>query len=135
MKNPHGVYSSLESLEINNNVLVFFYKSTWNQKAFKFGSAVGAMSLLSTEVHFKQTEVLDNNNNIPAVLSYTKDLHFHGVNIFKNNSGRECGSALVLRATSQMYLHRGTQVYILQVIQHSSMEEEYVWMVLQPLNI
>ena len=51
---------------------------------------------------------------MPVVYSYNSDLHFHGVNIFKNNTGRECGGALVLRTNSHIYLHQGTQVYILE---------------------
>ena len=46
--------------------------------------------------------------------NYKSDLHFHGVNVFRNNTGAQCGGALVLRIDSHIYLHRGTQVYILE---------------------
>ena len=59
-------------------------------------------------MHFKQTGFF--NNNIAGLYSYNSDLHFHGVNVFKNNTGGQCGGAIDLRVDSQMYLHRGTQV-------------------------
>ena len=49
-----------------------------------------------------------------AVYIYNSDLHFHGVNVFKNNTGIQCGGALVLTVDSHIYLHRGAQVYILE---------------------
>jgi len=109
--NPGGVYISLESVEISNNVLVFEDESTWNQQLFLDLETNCALTIMNTEVHFKQTKLF--NNSMPAVLGYNSDLHFHEVNVFKNNSGRQCGGALVLRMNSQMYLHGGTQVYIL----------------------
>ena len=105
-----NVNISLESVEISSNVYVFQAENPWNQ--YDFDSTVCALSIRNTEVHFKQTEIF--NNNIPAVYSYKSDLHFHGVNEFKNNTGRRCGGAFVLRTDSQMYLHQGTQVYILE---------------------
>lgn len=101
--NPGGVYTSLESVEISNNVLVFEDESTWNQQLFLDLELNCALTIMNTEVHFKQTKLF--NNSMPAVLGYNSDLHFHGVNVFKNNSGRQCGGALVLRMNSQMYLH------------------------------
>ena len=50
---------------------------------------------------------------MPAVYSYSGDLHFPGVNVLRNNTGGHCGSALVLRL-SHIYLHKGTQVYIIE---------------------
>ena len=70
------------------------------------------MVIIVTEVHFKQTGFF--NNSIPAVYSYNSNLHFHEVNVFKNNTGRQCGGALVLRGGSYIYLHQGAQVYILE---------------------
>ena len=46
--------------------------------------------------------------------SYISDMHFRGVNVFRNNTGRRCVGALVLRVNSHIYLHRGAQVYILE---------------------
>ena len=71
-----------------------------------------ALLMANTEVHFRQTRFI--NNNIPAVYTYNSDLHFHGVNVFRNNTGGQCGGALVLRMNSHIYLHKGTQVYILE---------------------
>ena len=68
---------------------------------------------------------------MPAVYSYNSDLHFHGLNVFKNNTGRQCGGALVLRTVSQMYLHRGTQVYILENTAQKYGGGICVWMVVQ----
>jgi len=102
-----NAYTSLESVKISDNVLVIQNENTWNSK---FG--IGALSTINSEVNFKQTEIF--NNNIPAVYSYISDMHFHGVNVFRNNTGRQCGGALVLRVNSHIYLHRGDQVYILE---------------------
>ena len=44
---------------------------------------------------------------------HNSDLHFHGINVFRNNTGGQCGGALVLLVDSQIHLHLGTQVYIL----------------------
>ena len=110
MTNTDGVQTSLESVQIIDNVLVLQDENSWSP--FGLDLSVGALSLANTEVHFKETEFF--NNNIPAVYSYNSDLHFHGDNVLKNNSGRECGGALVLRIDSQMYWHQGTQVYILE---------------------
>ena len=109
--NAGGVYTSLESVEISNNVLIFEDENTWNQQLFLNLATVSALTIMNTEVHFKQTNLF--NNSMPAVFSYNSDLHFHGVNVFRNNTGRRCGGALVLRMNSQIYLHRGAQVYIL----------------------
>ena len=109
--NAGGMYTSLESVEISNNVLVFEDENTWNQQLFLNLATVCALTRMNTEVHFKQTKLF--NNSMPAVFSYNSHLHFHGANVFKNNTGRQCGGALDLRMDSQIYLHRGTQVYIL----------------------
>ena len=53
------------------------------------------------------------NNNIPAVSTYNSDLHFHGVNVYENNTVRQCGGAIVLTVDSKMYLREGTQKYVL----------------------
>ena len=50
---------------------------------------------------------------MPAVYSNNGDLHFHGVNVLRNNTGGHCGGGLVLRL-SHIYLHKGTQVYIIE---------------------
>ena len=98
---------SLDSVDIANNVFLFQPENTWISNPFDIGS----LSIINTEVHFKQTRFL--NNNIPAVSTYNSDLHFHGVNVFENNTGRQCGGALVLTVDSKMYLHEGTQIYVL----------------------
>ena len=110
--NAGGVYTSLESVEISNNVLVFENENTWNQQLFLDLETTCALTIMNIEVHFKQTKLF--NNSMPAVLGYNSNLHFHGANVFKNNTGRQCGGALVLRMNSHIYLHRGTQVYILE---------------------
>ena len=107
-KNAGGVYTSLELVEIINNVLVFNLRK---QNLFFFDTNVCALSLAHTEVHFKRTRFF--NNSIPAVVLFNSDLHFHGVNVFRNNTGGQCGGALVLHVDSQIHLHLGTQVYIL----------------------
>ena len=71
-----------------------------------------SLSMVSTEVHFRQTRFI--NNSIPAVFSIRSDLHFHGINVFRNNTGAQCGGALFLMINSHIYLHKGTQVYILE---------------------
>ena len=101
--------TSLESVEISNNVLVLQDKIIWRLAPEPFCSA---LSMANTEVNFQQTRFL--KNNIPAVDSYKSDLHFHGVNVFRNNTGGQCGGALVLRIDSHIYLHQSTQVYILE---------------------
>ena len=103
------VNTSLESVEISNNVLVFQDKNTWNQSP---EPSISAVTMANTEVHFRQTRFF--NNNIPAVCSGNSDLHFHGVNVFRNNTGGQCGGAIVLRMNSHIYLHKGTQVHILE---------------------
>ena len=40
-------------------------------------------------------------------------VHFHGVNVLRNNTGGHCGGALVLRL-SHIYLHKGCHVYIIK---------------------
>ena len=110
---------------IINNSLVFQYENMWN-------SQLSSLSVMNTKVHFKKTGFF--NNSIPAVHSYNSDLHSHGANVFRNNIGADCGSALDLRMNSHIYLHQGTQVYILYNVA-ASMGEEYVWMVVQYLNI
>ena len=92
--------ASLESVEIGSNVLVLQDKNMWNQAPeLRFC----ALAMVNTEVHFQQTRFF--NNSVPAVFSYNSDLHFHGVNVFKNNTGGQCGGALVLMINSHIYLH------------------------------
>ena len=109
MTNAGRVNTSLESVEISNNVLLLQDKITWNQSPEPF---FYALSMVSTKLHFQQTRFI--NNSIPAVHCYKSDLHFHGVNVFRNNTGAQCGGALVLKMNSHIYLHRGTQVYVLE---------------------
>ena len=109
MRNAGRVNTSLESVEISNNVLLLQDKITWNQSPEPL---FYALSMVSTKLHFRQTRFI--NNSVPAVHCYKSDLHFHGVNVFRNNTGAQCGGALVLRIDSHIYLHRGTQVYILE---------------------
>ena len=85
--------------------------NTRKQSLFVFDTNAGALSLAHTAVHFKQTRFF--NNSIPAVVLHNSDLHFHGINVFRNNTGGQCGGALVLLVDSQIHLHLGTQVYIL----------------------
>ena len=92
-------------------MVVFQDENRWIQEPFDTGTNICALSVLNTEVHFKHTVFF--NNSIPAVFGYKSDLHFHGVNVFKNNTGRLCGGARDLIMNSRMYLHRGAQVYIL----------------------
>ena len=98
------VNTSLESVEISNNVLQC--KNTCNQSP---EASISALSMANTGVHFQQTRFF--NNNIPAVSTYNSDLHFHGVNVFKNNTGAQCGGALDLR--QNIYLHKSAQIYVL----------------------
>ena len=109
MTNAGRVNTSLESVEISKNVFLLQDKNTWNRSPEPFCSA---LSMANTEVNFQQTRFF--KNNIPAVHSYKSDLHFHEVNVFKNKPGGQCGGALVLRIDSHIYLHRSTQVYILE---------------------
>ena len=107
MTNAGDVNTSLESVEISNNI-VFQDDSTWNNEPFGIELSIGALSIANTKVHLQQTRLF--NNSLPAVYNLNIDLHFHGVNIFKNNTGIQCGGALVLRMNSYIYLHRGTQL-------------------------
>ena len=90
-----GVNITMESAEISNNVLVSQNENVWTQELLGLEPYLCAFSIIDTQVHFKQTRFF--NNSMPVVYSYNSDLHFHGVNIFKNNTGRQCGGALVLR--------------------------------------
>ena len=110
--NAGGMYISLESVDISSNVPV--NENTWNQEPFgvESNSSISALAVRSTEVHFKQTTLSDNS--MLALYSYSGDLHYHGVNVFRNNTGRHCGGALVLSMNSHIYLHKGTQVYIIE---------------------
>ena len=113
MASSSAVYISLESVEISNNVIQEIQDvHPRNQKSSGAESSYCVLAIIATDVHFKQTGFF--NNSIPAVYSYNSDLHFHEVNVFKNNTGRQCGGALVLRGGSYIYLHRGAQVYILE---------------------
>ena len=104
-------HTLLESVEVSSNVVVVQDENRWTQEPFDNRSNICALSLLNSEVHFKHTVFV--NDSIPAVFGYNSDLHFHGVNVFKNNTGRQCGGAIDLIMNSHIYLHRGTQVYIL----------------------
>ena len=126
MTSTGSVYISLELVEISNSVLLFQDESAWSQKLFDVTSDSCGLSLQNTEVHLKQTGIF--SNKIPAVCISNGDLHFHGVNVFRNNTGRRCGGALVLQMNSHIYLHRGAQVYILENIALEHMEEKYVLM-------
>ena len=106
MKMAGSVYTSLESVEMSNNVLVLQEENAWNQYVL---NDFGPLSLGNTEVHFRFC-----NNIIAGLYSYNSALHFHGVNVFRNNTGGQCGGALVLRVESQMYLYQGTQVCIVE---------------------
>ena len=108
--NAGGVYISLESVEVSSNVLLYQDENAGNQE--RFDADISAMAVENTEVHFKQTTIFDNS--MPALYSYNGDLHFHGVNVLRNNTGRHCGGALDLRMNSHIYLHKGTHVYIVE---------------------
>ena len=102
--------SSLQSVEISNNSIVFSDESELTKDLlWKEGIDFGCMKVQWTEVHFNQTVFY--NNSITAVYSIAGDLHFYGVNNFRNNTG-VCGGALSLNHNSLMYLHPGTQLYI-----------------------
>ena len=109
LTNAGDVYISLESVEISSNVFIYQDENTRNQEPLDVD--ISALAVQNTEVHFKQTTFSDNS--MPAVYSYSGDLHFHGVNVLRNNTGGHCGGALVLRL-SHIYLHKGTQVYIIE---------------------
>ena len=109
LTNAGGVYISLESVEISSNAFIYQHENTHNQEPFDVD--VSALAVVNTEVHFKQTTIF--NNSMPAVYSYNGDLHFHGVDVLRNNTGGHCGGALVLRL-SHIYLHKSTQVYIIE---------------------
>ena len=47
-------------------------------------------------------------------INYNSDLHFHGNNVFKTNTGIWCEGAIVLRVDSHIHLHQGVQVYIVE---------------------
>ena len=108
--NAGGVYISLESVEVSNNVLLYQDENAGNQE--RFDADISAMAVENTEVRFKQTTIFDNS--MPALFSYNGDLHFHGVNVLRNNTGRHCGGVLDLRMNSHIYLHKGTHVYIIE---------------------
>ena len=109
LTNAGGVYISLESVEINSNVFIFQDENTRNQESLDVH--ISALAVINTEVHFRQTTFSDNS--MPAVYSYNGDLHFHGVNVLRNNTGGHCGGGLVLRL-SHIYLYKGSHVYILE---------------------
>ena len=94
MTNAGDVYTSLESVNISNNVFVFQDESPWNQELVDTESNICALSIESINVHIKQTGFV--NNNIHAIFSCNSDLHFHGVIVFENSTGGRCGGALVL---------------------------------------
>ena len=107
--NAGGVYITVESLEVSSNVFVYQDENTGNQE--RFNDYISALEVRNTEVHFKKTTIFDNH--MPALYSINSDLHFHGVNVLRNNTGRHCGGALVLHL-SHIYLHKGTHVYIIE---------------------
>ena len=109
LKNAGGVYISLESVEISSNVFIYQDGNARNQEPLDVH--ISALAVRNTEVHFKQTTFSDNS--MPAVYSYSGDLHFHGVNVLRNNTGGHCGGGLVLKL-SHIYLHKGTHVYIIE---------------------
>ena len=86
LTNAGSVYISLESVEISSNVLIHQDESTRKQEPLDID--ISALAVTNTEVHFKQTTIF--NNSIPAVRSYSGDLHFHGVNVLRNNTGGHC---------------------------------------------
>ena len=110
LTNAGGVYISLESVEISSNVLLYQDEKTRTQEPLDVD--ISALAVRNAEVHFKQTTIFDNS--MPAVYSNNGDLHFHGVNVLRNNTGGHCGGALVLRLNSHIYLHKGTHVYIIE---------------------
>ena len=104
------VYISLESVEVSSNVFIYQDGNARNQELLNVD--ISALAVRYTEVHFKHTTIF--NNSMPAMYSYNGDLHFHGVNVLRKNTGGHCGGALVLRMNGHIYLHKGTQVYILE---------------------
>ena len=126
LTNTGGVYISLESVDVSSNVLVNQDENTGCQEPFGVESNGISALAVATEVHFKQTTFSDNG--MPALYSYNGNLHFHGVNVLRNNTGRHCGGALVLKMNSCIYLHKGTHIYILKntALKYRG---EYVWMV------
>ena len=107
MANSADVSIILESVEMSNNNLVFPDEYMIPEQI-----GISALSVVNTEVHCKGTEFF--NNNMSAVYIYNSELHFHGNNVLKTNTGNWCGGAIVLRVDSHIYLHRGAQVYILE---------------------
>ena len=94
----------LESVVISNNQVVFDGETAWNEVTDR-----GCLAILDTEVRLNQTKYF--NNSLSAIYGQGSDLHFHGVNIVRNNTG-VCGGALSLNQGSFMYVHPGTQIYI-----------------------
>ena len=82
LTNAGSVYISLESVEISSNVFIYQDENTRNQEPLDID--IYALAVQNTEVHFKQTTFSDNS--MPAVYSYSGDLHFHGVNVLRNNT-------------------------------------------------
>ena len=110
--------TSLESVVISNNQVVFDGETAWNEVTDR-----GCLAILDTEVHLNQTKYF--NNSLSAIYGQGSDLHFHGVNIVRNNTG-VCGGALsVVKVVSCTFIQelRSTSLRI----QDSNMEEEYVW--------
>ena len=94
--------TSLELLEISNNQFELEDGKLRNE---------GCLTVWETEVHLNKTVFY--NNSVSAIHTGGSDLHFHGVNIFRNNTG-VCGGALTLNQGSLMYLHPGAQIYIIE---------------------
>ena len=77
LTNAGSVYITLESVEISSNVFIYQDENTRNQEPLDVD--ISALGVQNTEVHFKQTTFSDNS--MPAVYSYSGDLHFYGVNV------------------------------------------------------
>ena len=107
--NAGGAYITLESVEVSRTVLLYQDENTKNQDPFD--DDISALTVKNTEVHFTNTKIFDNL--VLALYSYTGKLHFHGVNVLRNNTGRHCGGALAL-SLSHIYLHKGTHFYIIE---------------------
>ena len=107
--NSTPIFFCVESVDVSSNVQASQHENTGNPDVESVG--MSAMLVQNTAVHFKQTTFSDNH--MPALYSKNGDLHFHGVNVLRNNTGRHCGGALAL-SLSHIYLHKGTHVYILE---------------------
>ena len=64
-------YTSLETVDVSNNGVVFQDENRWIQEPFDIESNICTLSVLNTEGHFKHTGFY--NNRIPAVFGYNSD--------------------------------------------------------------